>query len=498
MFAPVPVVSIAAVDMPSGLAADWADLDARIVLDGLSVRWGREDILSQPEPGTGSLALFDPTRVWAVSRDLVGSLVSVRYVGTGPDGVAQSHVFYKGRIDTVRASLKTVLDPTTGREVRGTLVELTTTSRLADLANRWPAVDWPAETLGARASRIHDGAVSAGVLAGTFVRDYWKTPQVGPVTVANQKSLLEHLVALFDSCGVDRMAYYPHEDGVRFVSRREYTTVRAMAQLWWDVSSSGTARAGKGAYARAIPHLPDDYDSANGAPGVTALYLDADFVDYPQGQGIFRGPASRVSRAEVSHSDAGAGYAARVVQLLIPGVDEATDGTRSARAESIIVWNPWVDVAAGDLRDFIAAEGSRWSLEPLVYRSRLAGGFETVDQARWFLFGGETSSLCFLQGSWLPELRQRPIYGLLGAEVTYTRAGWEIAANLAPVTTTQTQHPITWEEIDAGTPGYELQWHDGDHPRGLHESLTYEDIGFVGQGLGVTSTPADQGWDFYA
>jgi hypothetical protein len=87
------------------------------------------------------------------------------------------------------------------------------------------------------------------------------------------------------------------------------------------------------------------------------------------------------------------------------------------------------------------------------------------------------------------------VFGVMGGTIAYSREGWDLTLSLAPITTTQKQHSITWEEIDDGSTTFELQWHDTDHTRGLHESVTYEDMAFCSTGLGVSTIPADVGWD---
>jgi hypothetical protein len=64
------------------------------------------------------------------------------------------------------------------------------------------------------------------------------------------------------------------------------------------------------------------------------------------------------------------------------------------------------------------------------------------------------------------------------------------------VTTTLAQHPLAWDEVDDGTAGNTLRWYDDDQPDGMHESVTYEDLGHVGLGLGATTVPPNRGWDF--
>jgi hypothetical protein len=107
-------------------------------------------------------------------------------------------------------------------------------------------------------------------------------------------------------------------------------------------------------------------------------------------------------------------------------------------------------------------------------------------------------SAVFLQRTWLSAVGVRPVVGIIGGSIAYD-GGWRLELDVMPITTgTVAQHPITWEEIDDGTPGNTLVWTDGDDPNGLHESLTLDDLYYCPRGLGVTSTPPNQGWDYTA
>lgn len=482
MFDPAPVVYINGFPVSQTVAADWTEESTdRVALDGVTITWGRSEVLDQPDPATGSLRLFDLSGTFATSRDLRGLTCDLYWRGVNPaDGTTVSRAYFRGRIGSpVRVSRKTVQSPD-GTRVVGSLVELPLVSILVDLANQVPTTAWPAETLGARRARV-ETAAAAALPGGVETRSFWHTPEVPPVAAKDQVPLYEHLVALYDSSGADRVTYLPHERKTTYVIRRDFPTSRGMATLWWNtaVEAATSSRAGKGVYARAL----------NGGH-----YIDASALEYPAESGITS--PDKITRVRLTHQDSGAAYADRTVELSVDGTNEARDGIRTVSINSLVAWNAWADVAASDLEELSQKEAAEWRLEPLTWRTRLTGGFESYAQAVELLTGAETPTLFFLQGSYLPPYGMRPIFGVMGQTITYADGGWELEFDVAPLTTTLPQHAITWEEFDNGTIGFEVRWHDDDNPRGMHESLTYEDLAWVSRGLAVSTEGPDTGWDF--
>ena len=391
-FLPVPVVAINGVDVASGAAGPG---DGLMVVDGLRVKWGREadEILDQPDPATGSLTLFDATRTWATSADRRGLPVTIRYQGTAPDGSTVSAVYFRGRIGApVRVVRRDVHRRVDGELVRGSLVSVPLQSALVDLANITSRFSWPLETMGARFDRIVGLAQLYGHLTGGgALRDYWRVPEVAPVPAKDQADLLESLVDCFDSAGADTYTYRPSADAVVNVERREILTV-TYGRLWWDGTDPTQARAGQGAYVRAINLNPMPWDASDG-PG---LYLDAASLEYDPGDGLTSPP--RITRVALTHPSDQDSYNDRTVEVPVQRepfdpagghapLDERTLGVRAARADSIIAWTHYADLAASDTERLVRREGSRWQLAPLRLSTRRTGGFETVAQAQLLLGG---------------------------------------------------------------------------------------------------------------
>lgn len=492
---PVPVVAIGGVTVASGPNASLTNLMA---VDGLNVSWGRSQVMDQPDPQTATLTCFDPLSSWPLTADLRGQLVTISWRQTRPsDGSLQTVPFFVGRITRAKLTRKTVTRDD-GVKVHGLLIAMSAASLLNDLANRVPAEDWPDETLGARRARLATWAANV-CTGGIVVRNFWADPHVAPVPIANQVSVLDHLLSLYESTGPDRMTFLPWNQQACQLERRDHPVARTLGALHWNVAGEGTARDGAGAYAWSIAFAPYD----NGMASLN-LYVDAARVEYGDSSGLTKDITAMLTRVEVSHPDVTAGNATRVEVALCsvvdPKISETTMGVRTARLDSLVNWNAYAQTAASDLSYMAAREAAGWRPDPIRIRTKLGAdvgdGFEFYDQMRVILTGGEVISYFFVQRSWFAQLGIRPCFALIGGTITYRAGEWLAECQLAPVNTQPArQHAISWSEIDDGSTTYELQWWDDDNPRGLHESLTYEDIGFVGMGLGMTTVPADSGWD---
>lgn len=491
-FQPVPVVELAGVPIQSGPGGAG---DTRVVVDGVTVRWGRSEVTDQPDPATGRLRVFDMTGTWAGNLDLRGRRVDLRWSGTNPQtGTTATLYYWRGRVGApIRQARRTVVHPVTGATITGALVDLPLVSILVDLANRVPTVDWPAETLGARATRVQTEAVAAGALTAVLVRDFWETPQVAPVAAAEQVSILDHLTALYDSSGADRYGYFPHEQTTSNLVRKHLPSFRSLGKLRRrPATDTWHPRAGKGVYAVSEGIAPPDL-----GPAGVEMYVDGNHLEYDPADGATQ--QARITRVNLSHKDSGAGYAQRTGMLAVPGTDEAVSGVRSASLTSIIAWNSWADLSLSDLAEMVRWEGSRWRTEPVRLTTRKLGGFEGVGEATYLLQGVESNTVVFLERTWLPAMGIRPVFGIMGATITYERGGWDLELELLPVSTGDTkQHALSWEEIDDGTAGNTVEWWDGDHPNGMHETLTLDDLGYVGRGLNVSAPGPDTGWDVIA
>lgn len=476
VFLPVPVVSIDGVDVAQGATVD-GHLPGLVVVDGLEFDWGRDEVLEQAVPPTGTLQLFDPSGRWATSADLRGKAVTIGWTGNPGTGVIRRTIF-RGRVGSPVQLARKVVTLPDGSKVAGALVTLPLVSILLDLANMRPTVAWPEETVEARRARI--AAAVVDVVADVQVRDYWKTPNVQPVAAKDQVTYLQHLEELYDSTGADRMIYLPDTNVLTYLERRDFYTSRGLGRLWWETTTG--PRAGNGVFVRAT-------DSA----GTALVGLDAAALEYDPSDGITQ--PERITRVELVHTSSPS-MTSRTVTRLVTGQDEKRSGVRTLRFESQVTWDAYADTAASDLEDLVQKEAAVWRLEPLTYRTKPLGGFETAEHAELLLKGAEVSTLLFLQRSWLPAFGLRPLFGVMGGTIAYRSGGWQVTWTPAPITTTLPQHAISWSEIDDGSAGYEVQWWDDDHPHGMDASLTLDDLGYVARGLGASpAIGLDTGWD---
>lgn len=490
---PEPVVTIDGVTVAAGPVAGQV-----MVVDGLSVTWGKEDPLGQPEPATATITLWDRTRGWALQRELRGVPVQLSY----PDPITSlpgrlPHVFFRGRIDAVEVI------PHKAGGVRGSLVVLECRSLVGDLAQRMPIGAWPAETIEARRARLEVEVRAAGIVSASLatpkatevdIRQAWRTTMLAPVAADEQRSVYEHLLALYDSAGADRMTYNVRENRFQFIPRRA-PTHRGLGRLVKD--PSGSARHGQGVYATAAFGVSEtgSYDGGNPA------YLDAQRVDTPDG-GLRRPGSAGITRVEVAHPDGSLpDYPDTLGFMAVKGTSETINGRRTARIEADISDNARADYLCADFEQLVREDAAGWRLPRLTLDTRRRGGFESDEQRELLLAGFEDAggTMVFLQRSlFTHDYGQRPVFAVIGATATYADRHWLVEFSTAPVATIVPQHPVAWSELDDRATGNLVRLYGYPHPDGLHPSLSLNDLRFVSAGVGVLTPPADQGWDTYA
>jgi len=486
-FNPVPVVSMGGVDIASGTGGGANLTNGNLmVVDGVAITWGRSSLYDQPDPATGQLVLFDPTGQWALAADRRGQAITLAYSGVSA-GSAIRKVYFRGRVGSpITFEPKTV--QAAGKKIRGALVRIPLVSVVVDYANRRVVADWPEETVAARRDRLNSLWAGAATITS---REYWDPPHVAPVAQKDQVSLYQHVLDLFDSTGADRLTFYPDTKSLTNIYRRDYPDARGHGVLWWDPVGSASTRAGKGVYIRAM--------------GNTAVYsyLDAGWLE-DSDRGALSQP-DKITRVVVDHpsptGNAVGVFTQQTITQLVPGTSEGVDAMRELRHNSQISWDNYATTGASDLALLVSREGSAWKLGNLRWSTRRTGGFEDAAQADLMLRGGEVQDLFFLQRSQLPVLFDMvPVYGVMGMTIGYSQGGWDLDFQLSPIALNQRaqHHPISWSEMDDGSATYEIQWWDDDNPRGMHESLTYEDLGHVHRGLVPATyvTGPNAGWDF--
>lgn len=457
-----------------------------LAMDGLAVTWGRTEALDQQEPATASVALFDPSRRWHLSRSWVGVPVTLRWEIT-IGGVTTVRTFFRGRVAKVNPVVTTLAG------IRGSLVTLDLTSVVADLANVLPTIAWPEENLGSgpspkpgRRVRLEAALAAAGVTGGMGARTDWDAFAAATVNADEQVSLSEHVRLFYDSL-VERYTYSPTGDRMVQVSSRDYSTRRTLGRLASDPVGAATDRAGQGVYARAR--------SLNTGPG---LYLNAREIDYPPDAGIARDQTSAITRVRLATTDLVNSVEVKTwAERVVAGANEATNGVRTLNVDSGISSSAQ-NLQLTKWETMVRQDAAAWQLEPLGLRLAPAGGLEELDQLLHLMVGNESNALFFLQGSELPLYGVLPVVGVMGGVITHDGGSWELELNVAPISLTAAQHPLSCEELDTGLPATQIQAWDTPNPLGFHPSLTFEDLAWVGLGHGAadTDTFTDRGWDY--
>jgi hypothetical protein len=189
--------------------------------------------------------------------------------------------------------------------------------------------------------------------------------------------------------------------------------------------------------------------------------------------------------------------------------DESLVGVRAVTLDSVHNWPDWAALNAEDLLSAATQENATWRPGRIRWDTRkTGGGLPLRALTEYLLRGHQVGWLLSINRSWLAAVNVRPVVSVTGGVITYEGGvtglgrGWVIDMDVAgwgsygggnstplPVA----QHAITFEEIDDGT--NLVRWYDEDHPDGMHASVTFEDLGFVGRGRGSTTIGPDTGWD---
>lgn len=462
-----------------------------LLVDGVKVKWGRSEVLSQPDPANGTVTLFDPNGDWTRRQDLIGQAVriawvhpSIAAVNAGPvQGAAtlREFTYFRGRVSDVELTRKRVTSRN-GEQLDGLLVTLSLADTLTELGNRMIAsAPWPVETLGARRNRI--AALVTDLVNGVETRPYWDTPNVAAADVDN-RSALDLLRELYDSTGADRMVYDPEPEprgALTYLVRRDVYNSLGLAGLATNPERPWL-----------VSMLPYQIGTVDGA----AVYpsLDSRSLEWPRDGAVTKGLAQRVSRVQLTWPDQTKGNTTMVVG--VPDVDEQVLGRRSLTVKSIIGWESWATVAAGDWRDYARREGSQWQLSaPFRLDTRRTGGFPDRYTAYLLLRGRESFQYLWLQRSVLPLYGFRPAFGIIGGTIEYRDGGWLVSCDVSPVATTKAPIALRWNEVQpadqaAASSPTRIVWAGGKSggPRSLDPTLTWADIGYAVFGAGYTPT----------
>lgn len=493
---PVPAVTINGIPIPGGPPAD-GNLAGLVAIDKLAVTWGTDQPMDQPPPATATVSLLDFTRTYATRQDLVGLPVVLSWSTT-----QASRVFFRGRIADLDITRVKVARPD-GSTVPAARLDLTCSSIEVDLANRFPAeTEWPAETVGERATRI--AAYCAGVANSVVVISTWAPGNCAAVTDVNKTSIRDLLVQLYTSTGGRRLIYSPERQTYEWMTRAT-VDARSLQRLW--IGTGTHPRAGLGAWIGPdVTGTGTTETGWNGTPSPTPLFLDADWLEYPHG--MTRQASSRITRVSVT-AKSDADNSDLTVVKVDTEADETLVGQRVVTFDSVYRSDSYTNSLAADLLSMATQEGAAWRPQRIRWDTRRTGGFPHHGQAAALLIGHMTGFPVSINGSWVAAYAVRPLFRITGGVITYhggPNNGWDLEMDVAGWATFTSpaggprwvpvpQHALTFEEIDDGTDANTLRWYDDDNPNGLHESVTFEDMGHVGRGRGNTTIGPNQGYD---
>lgn len=505
---PYAVIELNGVDLAGSV--NRANPAGQVVLDDVSVSWGTSEPLAQADPASATLSLLDFSLTWGARGDLMGKPLNVRWVlDADPAGAwaYQSRTYFRGRITDVDLTPEAVTLPDGSRR-QCTRVDLRCASTETDLGNVFPAETvWPEESINDRTARLR-ALVSATAIPGLGAAVEprlidWGGYTAYAVDQVNTRSARDLLLQLFNSCGGDRMVYNPHRNAYEWLGRRQ-ADVRSFAVLQRQVDTPVIGRAGRGIYARTAGTRAATGATLNDTLG--GLYIDGAVLE--SAGSVSKSQASRITRASVTSRDTGIdGDPQRVTTLIDPSANETVIGQRSITLDSLHGWNSGADLNARDLLAMATQEGSQWTPPPARWDTRRTDGFILFNQATGLLRGYATGFNWFVGHSWMSGLGVRPVFSVIGGTIAFRDgffvldmnfAGWATSGGglASPVPTKQ--HPISWEEISVSDPADRLVWGTGvPGPRTFHESVTYEDLRYVGQGYFTNTIGPDKGYDEY-
>lgn len=496
-----------------------------MALDDLEVTWGRNPAAySQPDPATARVTLWDPSGTWGTRTDSRGQTDVLGAVGDlgwwEPAGPA--HVMFRGRVTSLTTQ------PGARGGVRGAYVTVTLVDRLADLQQRTNAAEWPRETVTQRRDRLMADlpGLTAGAVTGIDLESNTTTssPSGGIMRwrAAGDRTWWQGIldVAATEPSDAGIVAYQPDTARIRVLPRHKFFQV-SMTRL--ERATAGD-RVGQGAYITTLgwPAQPATGSATYYRGAVPSMWLDADDLLAPDGSWLTRSVEARLTRVDTgfwtdpfttgSPSVPDYTRTASVVTVNPIAGRSGSVAERVARIDTEYATNGGTYfVATNTLNGWAQGEGSLPTPAPVVLDTGRTGGFQSLEQAKHLLAGGEQWAPIFIQRSVYPDLGVMPLFALTGGTIGHTDGNWVLTLSLAPVwnlagnqgnafnpmqvSTDPVMYRMAWEDIDAGQadPNRLYVYTDGlPHTDGLHESVTCEDLALLNQGLnGFVNDPTN-------
>lgn len=491
-------------------ALDWAV----IVVDGISIKWGRTDYLdSRTSPASAKISLLDATGQWAQrirNREILGKPVVIRWRGIsrpadqpGTEIVISPVNIFSGRVAAAKIYPTEVFTkgiPSAGydfpQHIRAWRIDLELSDRTADLGNaRVGNEEWPRETMVQRAVRIRD----LGLAAGSGISQMYFNPDYAGYNVApldaKDKTALDLMNSLYNSIGNDSYAYDPDENVVREYVRLSGTTVIGLATF---DSSRG-----------AVLPVPNDITIDGKVYPAVALAG----CQLPADTAIALEPDQDINRLECRWKDHSTGHKEHTT---------VQDGVQAGDSRRVMAWESWlddglqIDPTLAAVWDRVTKEGSRPRHPKITIPWNKS--FVSERLARWSLQAWGNTRPAYVSGSmpwqWLagPTADYAPVVAPIGGTTVWDPTkGWQIdlivhwvhnsGAAAVPATWSSLQQfkaatdaPVPWWWILLGlpiptvangdpTPERNLKWGSPDVLDGYEfdQSVTWLDLKHVDQ-----------------
>lgn len=401
-----------------------------IVMDGITIEWGREGYYDAADPARLSARLWDSTGDWAKKiRDsqALGLHAAIKWLSPSGDVV-----LYRGVI------AHAVAKPTKHRTDAGALIweiAIQCVDPIATLGNVYPlpGVLKAGETMEQRKQWLMGLARYGGLIVSDI--DYqsgYAPAKTKPVKVGDD-SALEVLTAFYDSMSKDAFTYDHDTNAIRQCERHDgdFTTYLAS----FDDS--------RGAVMIAASDTVIDNVSR---PGVA---LSGCKLGVPDGVEIIAATETDINRVESTWSDPLSDWDSKVAFKESVAVGQPR---RLLSNETWMTTNWAIELQLQSAWDRARAEGRR----PRHPRIRHTPGkeFATERLARWWLRAWEDTRPAFINGDlaheWLMQdaTAWPPLVSPLGGTIEYhTKSGWQIELNVQWMHDRTEVNPMTWAAL---------------------------------------------------
>lgn len=411
---PTPRLVLDGQTLDCGLDAD--NPAVPVVLDGLTVSWGREDIWDEPDTTTLTITLYDRAGVWAGRIDEARAVGAPLALWATDTAAGFDHLVFHGAVSGVKAKPHKRSQP--DAEWIVTLTVSDPTAGLGNATVQWNG-DWPHETLQARAVKAAGVVQAATGIAELYFDPARVAARVAPWTPeGNARDLVQRLY----DCTASSWTYVPHENVIRSVDRLRIP-VRGLLTLT-------RVPADDGRHLLVVATAAGPYDAGSSTapwPSATlaACWVAADDAELTQTktQAITR----VVTRWHNWANDNGREVHTRVEDQFPPTSDR-----------NELVHESWLsdgrDVDPIILSTFNRAtiEGRRALHPAITYDTRHTdGGFTDRAAATRCLTPAETNGLISVPGSpfadWLWSV---PVFRPSGGRIAYRGGRWHITYTL--------------------------------------------------------------------